>query len=57
MKYTHTRTEIDRAIKKVEIAIDKLVDLQDLGFGTALISRVLEQLNSIRYLIVEQKGE
>ncbi len=34
-----------RKIKKLEIAIDKMVDLQDAGFGNDNISRILERLN------------
>ena len=37
----------DRAIKKVEIAIDKMVALQDGGWGDPDISRVLELLNGL----------
>jgi len=44
----HTQTEKDRAIKKIEIAIDKMVDLQDMGFGCNAVARVLETLNSLR---------
>lgn len=40
-----TNTERDRAIKKVEIAIDKMIDLQDMGFGNDNIGRILERLN------------
>lgn len=42
-----TRTEKEKAEKKVEIAIDKMVDLQDAGFGCDAITRILEQLNSL----------
>ena len=41
------QTEKNRAIKKIEIAIDKMVDLQSLGFGCDKITRILEQLNSL----------
>ena len=34
-----------RAIRKIEIAINKMVDLQDAGYGNANIARILEQLN------------
>ena len=37
----------DTAIKKAEIAIDKMVDLQDGGFGCETVSRVIELLNSL----------
>lgn len=43
-----TQTERDRAEKKVEIAIDKMVALQDAGFGCDKVSRVLEMLNSLQ---------
>ena len=43
-----TQTEKDRAIKKVEIAIDKMVDLQDAGFGCDETARILEMLNRLR---------
>ena len=33
------------ALKKIEIAIDKMVDLQDAGYGNEAIVRILEQLN------------
>lgn len=36
-----------RAIRKLELAIDKLIDLQDMGAGCDEISRVLEILNSL----------
>jgi len=37
-----------QAEKKVNIAIDKMVDLQDDGRGCDTISRILELLNSLR---------
>ena len=40
-----TNTEQKRAVKKAEIAIDKMVDLQDMGFGNDNIARILEKLN------------
>lgn len=43
-----TRTEKERAVKKVEIAIDKMVDLQDAGFGCDTVARILELLNRLR---------
>lgn len=42
-----SRTEKERASRKVEIAIDKMVDLQDAGFGCDDITRILEQLNRL----------
>ncbi len=35
-----------KALRKVEIAIDKLIDVQDLGFGCDNIDRALELLNA-----------
>jgi len=35
-----------RAIRKLEIAIDKMVDLQDGGYGCDAVTRILEMLNS-----------
>ena len=35
-----------KAEKKLEIAIDKLVDVKDLGFGDDGIERALETLNA-----------
>jgi hypothetical protein len=46
-KMKHTKAETERAQKKVEIAIDKLVDLQDMGFGCDAITRALELLNGL----------
>lgn len=40
-----TQTEKEKARKKVEIAIDKMVDLQDMGFGCDAVTRILERLN------------
>ena len=40
-----TKTDNTRARKKVEIAIDKMVDLQDMGYGTDAIARILDKLN------------
>lgn len=40
-----TNSQKERARKKLEIAIDKLIDLQDMGLGTAEIARALEILN------------
>lgn len=35
-----------KVAKKLEVAIDKMIDIQDMGFGDDTISRVLEMLNS-----------
>ena len=37
----------NQAIKKVQIATDKMIDLQDAGLGCDLVSRILEKLNSL----------
>jgi len=44
MKKTITQ---EKAIKKVEIAIDKMIDLQDAGYNNDTIIRILEQLNEL----------
>ena len=41
-----TRTELDKAIKKTEIAIDKMIDIQDMGFGDHEVSEALSALNA-----------
>lgn len=41
-----SKAEKAKAIRKLEIAIDKLVDVQDLGGGTDAIARALELLNA-----------
>ena len=33
--------------KKIDIAIDKMIDLQNMGLGNATISHILENLNSL----------
>jgi hypothetical protein len=40
-----TKYQRERAIKKLEIAIDKLIDLQDMGWGDDGVARALELLN------------
>jgi hypothetical protein len=40
-----TKYQRERAIKKLEIAIDKLIDIQDMGFADDAIARALELLN------------
>ena len=42
-----TYTEKEKAIKKVQIAIDKMVDLQDMGFGTVKVQEILDRLNAL----------
>ena len=39
-----TLTEIKRAIKKFEIMIDKIVDLQDMGFGDARLQEIQDRV-------------
>ena len=46
MKF-NTETEKRRAEKKVQIAIDKMIDLQDMGAGTSSIERILDSLRSL----------
>jgi len=46
MKYGITK---EKAIKKVNIAIDKMCDLQDAGYGCDNVSRILDKLNDLRY--------
>lgn len=36
-----------RAIKKVRIAIDKMIDLSDTGYGCDKVSRILDNLNEL----------
>ncbi len=45
MKYT--QTELDKAEKKVQIAIDKMIDLKDMGFANSKVETILEMLNSL----------
>lgn len=40
-----------RAIRKVDIAKDKMVDLQDAGYGCDKVSRILEMLNELYWKI------
>lgn len=47
----HTKTETERACRKVEIAINKIIDLKDIGFGCDTTERILEQLNHLLTLI------
>lgn len=48
-------TEKEKATKKVEIAIDKMIDLQDMGFGNDNIARILERLNHLQTEVYEKK--
>lgn len=48
-----TQTEKDRAERKVNIAIDKMIDLQAAGFACDAVSRILEQLNALKCRILE----
>lgn len=48
-----TKREIKRAQKKVEVAIDKMVDLQDMGFGRDIVTRILELRNSLHGRLAE----
>jgi ATP-dependent protease Clp ATPase subunit len=40
-----------RALKKVLIAITKMIDLQDAGYGCDDVARILEKLNHLEYQI------
>ena len=40
-----TKREISKAIKRVERAIDAMIDIQDMGLGTEAEARILERLN------------
>lgn len=51
MKTTLTKSQKDSAERKIEIAIDKMVDLQDMGIGCEATSRVLEMLNHLLTVI------
>lgn len=42
-----SKTEKDKAVKKVQIAIDKMIGLQDMGLNSDIVTRVLEMLNSL----------
>ena len=42
-----TQNERNRAEKKIQIAIDKMIDLQDLGFGCEDIERILDRLRTL----------
>ncbi len=44
----HTKREINKAIKKVEIAIDKIIDLEDLGFSYYF--DITSILNNLRHI-------
>lgn len=48
---THTHSEIDRAVKKVQIAIDKMIDLQDMGYGDENVRRILDKLRMLEIAI------
>jgi len=48
-----TNTKKMQALKKVEIAIDKMVDLQDMGLGDEMIARILEKLNMLHYRFMD----
>lgn len=52
----HTQRERERAQKKVEIAIDKMVDLQDMGFGTSAVEEILSALNALERRIELPEG-
>ena len=37
-----------QAVKKVDIAIDKIIDLNDAGWGCEKTERILDKLNELR---------
>jgi len=45
------QSEKDRGEKKVNRAIDAMVDLQDMGLGCDRVSRILELANELRHQI------
>jgi hypothetical protein len=49
-----TQREKDQAEKKLNRAIDAMIDLQDLGFGNSQLQRILDALNSLRQHIQRQ---
>lgn len=42
-----SRQKKERAIKKIEIAIDKIIDIQDMGLGDGDVQRTLDYLNDL----------
>lgn len=38
----------ERALKKVHAAIDKMIDLQDMGLGNGDVSAILDALNGLQ---------
>ena len=42
-----TKREINWSLRKIEGAIDRMIDLQDEGFGCDNVSRILERLNDL----------
>lgn len=52
-----TKSELRKAIKKLERSIDALIGLQDMGFGNDAIARSLELLNEMNYLLNAELGE
>ena len=44
----HTKTIYNKAVKKVQIAIDKMIALQDLGLGNYEIQIILNKLNQLQ---------
>lgn len=47
-----TRTEKDKIQKKIEIAIDKMVDLEDMAFENDRVQRILDLLNELEYRLL-----
>ena len=46
-----TQNERDRAEKKIQISIDKMIDLRDMGFGCEKIERVLDNLRDLEGVV------
>lgn len=50
-----TQREKDQAERKVEIAIDKMIDLQSTAFGCDAVSRIMDQLRALQVRIQTQR--
>ena len=52
-----TLTEIKRAIKKLEIMIDKIVDLQDMGFGTDTLTETQTRVHIMLHNLYSEESK
>lgn len=52
---TMTRKDRDRAEKKVQIVTDKMIDLQEMGFGCDRVTRIIENLNTLTHEVLNNK--